>query len=126
MICSLHSRQAKERSVLSTVEGFFMGKIRKTYTPEEKFEVVDHYLNNGWTKRTILAHYRISSSMLQRWVTHYKREGLLGLEEKRGKSFGIGKGRPRKNPLSLEQENERLRAENEFLKKLWALRKGEK
>lgn len=31
-----------------------MRKIRKTYTSEEKFEIVDNYLNNGWTKRTIL------------------------------------------------------------------------
>lgn len=100
-----------------------MGKIRKTYTPEEKYEVVNNYLNNGWTQSTILTHYRISNSMLQRWVNHYKREGLLGLEEKRGKSFGVGRGRPRKNPMSLEQENERLRSENEFLKKLWAIRK---
>jgi len=101
-----------------------MGKIRKTYTAEEKFEVVDNYLNNGWTQREIFSHYQISNSMLQRWLNHYKREGLPGLEEKRGKSFGIGKGRPRKHPLSLEEENKRLRAENEFLKKLWLLRKG--
>jgi transposase len=31
-------------------------------------------------------------------------EGLSGLNEKRGKATGPQKGRPRKNPLSLEEE----------------------
>jgi transposase len=103
-----------------------MGKIRKTYSKEYKLDVVKKYLYEGWTKREIMDQFRISSSMLHRWVTHYKNEGIQGLEEKRGKTKGLRKGRPRKNPLTPEQELERLRAENEYLKKLLALRKEER
>jgi transposase len=53
-------------------------------------------------------------------VKHYEKEGLKGLEEKRGRSRG--NGRQRKNP-SLNEELVRLKAENEYLKKLLALRK---
>lgn len=49
---------------------------------------------------------------------------MEGLEEKRGKSKSVNKGRPRKNPLSPEEELVRFRAENEYLKKLWALDRG--
>jgi transposase len=51
-------------------------------------------------------------------------EGLSGLNEKRGKATGPQKGRPRKNPLSLEEEVMKLRAENEFLKKWLDLKRG--
>jgi transposase len=103
-----------------------MGKIRKTYSKEYKLDVVKKYLDEGWTKHEIMDHFHISSSMLHRWVTHYKNEGIQGLEEKRGKTKGLRKGRPRKNPFTPEQELERLRAENEYLKKLLALRKRER
>jgi transposase len=52
-----------------------------------------------------------------RWVKHYQNEDFSGLEEKRGKSIGPYTGRPRKRLSSLEEENMRLRAENEYLKK---------
>jgi len=103
-----------------------MGKIRKTYSKEYKLDVVKKYLYEGWTKREIMDQFRISSSMLHRWVTHYKNEGIQGLEEKRGRTKSLRKGRPRKNPLTTEQELERLRVENEYLKKLLALRKEER
>jgi transposase len=61
--------------------------------------------------------------MVKRWINRNEKEGLKGLEEKRGKSRG--KGRQRKNP-SLNEELVRLRAENEYLKKLLALRRGVK
>ncbi|WP_232509553.1 helix-turn-helix domain-containing protein [Parageobacillus thermoglucosidasius] len=79
-----------------------MGKIRKTYSKEYKLDVVKKYLDEGWTKHEIMDHFHISSSMLHRWVTHYKNEGIQGLEEKRGKTKGLRKGRPRKilSPLN--------------------------
>ncbi|HZG61843.1 MAG TPA: transposase [Anoxybacillus sp.] len=60
-----------------------MGEIRKTYSKEYKLDVVKKYLNEGWTKSEIINQFKISSSMLHRWVTHYKNEETQGLEEKR-------------------------------------------
>ena len=59
-----------------------------------------------------------SKSHVLLWVKRYKELGESGLEERRGKYKGINKGRPRKQDLTLEQENEKLRAEVEYLKKL--------
>jgi transposase len=56
-------------------------------------------------------------NIVMRWVKHFENEGMEGLEEKRGKAVGPRKGRPRKCLLTLEEENLRLRAENEYLKK---------
>jgi hypothetical protein len=47
--------------------------------------------------------------------------GEDGLRERRGTTRGLQKGRPRKRQLSLEEENQRLKAEVEFLKKLLIL-----
>jgi len=48
---------------------------------------------------------------LGRWKNSYKEQGVSGLQDSRkGKS-----GRPLERELSLEEENERLRAKNKFL-----------
>lgn len=103
-----------------------MGTKRKTYSVEEKLRAVEMHLNERVGFKTIAKELNISTSMVRRWVQHYQIEGLEGLQERRGKAVGINKGRPRKKPLSQEEELIRLRAENEYLKKLWALRKGER
>jgi transposase len=64
-----------------------------------------------------------------RWRTAYKKEGVLGLQDTRkGNS-----GRPTQKELSLEEKNARLeaqiqllRAENELLKKLDMMERGQK
>lgn len=61
----------------------------------------------------------ILHSMVQLWVKNYQKEGITGLGEKRGKYTGVGKGRPRVSPMPQDDELERLRSENEYLKKLW-------
>ena len=70
-----------------------------------------------------------AADMLQRWDRIYLTEGAAGLmEERRGrgsKASGIAKGRPPKLEKDIEEdliaENQRLRMENEYLKKLHAL-----
>jgi transposase len=56
--------------------------------------------------------------MVRRWVKRYEQEGIKGLEEKRGKTKGLGKGRPRTRPKDPETKIKRLEAEVEMLKKL--------
>jgi transposase len=43
-----------------------MGKIRKTYTKDFKLEVVTKYLDEGWSEREIVDHFKIAPSMLYR------------------------------------------------------------
>ena len=65
---------------------------------------------------------------LRLWERIYLEEGEAGfMEEKRGRGRGPGKGRPRKQPLppdlvkDLIEENQQLRMEIEYIKKLSAL-----
>jgi transposase len=60
----------------------------------------------------------IHHSVVLRWVQHVEVEEIKGLEEKRGKAKGPGKGRPRTRPEDPEARIKRLEAENEMLKKL--------
>ncbi|MFC4770116.1 transposase [Effusibacillus consociatus] len=101
-----------------------MGGIRKTYSAEFKQKAVDMYLKKGMSATTVAKELGIHRSMLQLWERRYQEEGAQGLEEKRGKATGPLKGRPRTREESVEAELYRLRAENEYLKKLWALQRG--
>ncbi|MDA5111147.1 transposase [Brevibacillus thermoruber] len=95
-----------------------MGKIRKTYPIEIKRKAVHLYLEGDKSYKTIAKELGISDkNIVMRWVKHFENEGMEGLEEKRGKAVGPRKGRPRKCLFTLEEENLRLRAENEYLKK---------
>ena len=103
-----------------------MGEIRRTYSKDEKLKAVTLYIQEGLSYKAVAARLNIPCSKTVRlWVKNFETEGETGLEEKRGKALGVvtGKGRPRTRPETLEQENLRLRAENEFLKKWLGLDK---
>ncbi|RAV22402.1 helix-turn-helix domain-containing protein [Paenibacillus contaminans] len=101
-----------------------MAEIKKTYSVEEKRIAVELYNRDGLPFSEIARKLNIPRTNIRHWVTLYEREGLEGLEEKRGKAKGLHKGRKRKDPLSIEEELVKLRAENEYLKKLWELQRG--
>ena len=65
-------------------------------------------------------------NVVKRWERIFLEEGVEGLmKERRGKSYGSKKGRPPKLDKKVEEdliaENQRLRMEIEYLKKLSAL-----
>lgn len=96
------------------------GKKRRTYSKEFKLKAVKMKLEQGYSNPRILAELGIpQESMLKRWVKNYRTQGETGLEEHRGKA---PKGRPRKKPLTHEEELmrriRRLEMENAALKKL--------
>ncbi|MBG9742865.1 transposase [Paenibacillus alvei] len=101
-----------------------MGEKRRTYDIDFKRRAVAMCLEEGMGSRTVAKTLGINDRMLRRWITHYERQGIEGLKEKRGRATGSRKGRPKKN-MTLEEEVLRLRAENALLKKLWALQRGE-
>jgi transposase len=105
----------------------------KTYSPELKISVImdmrEHHLGYCETARK----YNLGDPnlggvvhMLRRWERIFLEEGAEGLmKERRGKASGSKKGRPSKLDKKTEEdliaENQRLRMEIEYLKKLSAL-----
>ena len=89
-------------------------------------------VEEGESLRSVALSNGIQANLLSKWHKIYKERGVDGL-----KSSGR-KGRPPKMPKKpkrangpktaeeLERENEELRAENEYLKKLSALVQGRK
>ena len=110
---------------------FFMakkGQTFKKYSPEFKLSVIldmrEHKLGMVETERK----YGIDHHTLARWERKYLEEGYDGLmKDNRGRPSLTGKkrGRPPKLDKKVEEdliaENQRLRMEIEYLKKLSAL-----
>ena len=113
-----------------------MSRKRKKYSPEFKIRVImdmrEHRLGYHETVRK----YELGNdqtggarAMLQRWERIFLEEGAEGLmKERRGrasKASGSNKGRPPKLDKKVEEdliaENQRLRMEIEYIKKLSAL-----
>ncbi len=111
------------------------GQVFKKYSPEFKLSVIldlrEHYLSYGETVRKygILGSSRGGAiQTVQRWERKYIEEGYEGLmKDNRGRPTANGKkrGRPPKLDKQIEEdliaENQRLRMEIEYLKKLSAL-----
>ena len=114
-----------------------MSRKHKNYSPEFKNRVImdmrEHHL--GY-KETVRKYWDISKgqednykNIVKRWERIFLEEGAEGLmKERRGracKASGSNKGRPPKLDRKVEEdliaENQRLRMEIEYLKKLSAL-----
>lgn len=107
--------------------------FNKTWTPEEKLELISQVLA-GKSNQAVALSAGINSGMLYQWVQKYKSKGYNGLVD-------MKKGRPPKEPqmkknvnpasltesereelIRLRAENEYIKAENEVIKKRIALR----
>ena len=112
------------------------GRINKVYSAEFKISVImdmrEHHLGYRETARKyemVNNSYGGAISTLQRWERIFLEEGAEGLmKERRGRACsasGTRKGRPPKLDKKVEEdliaENQRLRMEIEYLKKLSAL-----
>ena len=105
----------------------------KNYSPEFKICVIMDMREHRLSYHETVRKYELGNdqtggarSMLQRWERIFLEEGAEGLmKERRGKSYGSKKGRPPKLDKKVEEdliaENQRLRMEIEYLKKLSAL-----
>ena len=112
------------------------GRKNKVYSAEFKIGVImdmrEHHLGYRETARKfklVRQSETAAASMLHRWERIYLEEGAEGLmKERRGRACstsGTRKGRPPKLDKKVEEdliaENQRLRMEIEYLKKLDAL-----
>ena len=98
-----------------------MTKGRKT-TFEERIEIVDHCLKHLKNYQSTSEIYEVSYQQVYQWVKKYEVAGEEGLRDRRGRTKEeIELTAEEKLQLEIkriERENERLRAENLFLKKL--------
>lgn len=109
------------------VEG--LSTTRRTYTGEFKASVVEYMHNTGASTRRTAAHFNIPSfRAVSQWERIYYGQGEDALfKEQGGRASKMGKKRPRKPKTNIETnedllaEVQRLRMENEYLKKLNAL-----
>ncbi|MFT3952710.1 MAG: helix-turn-helix domain-containing protein [Oscillospiraceae bacterium] len=111
------------------------GVAKKRYTGEIKQMVVEDMINNKLSYRDVRRKYGITAHDIpQKWERIYLEEGAEGLYiERRGRACsgnGTQKGRKPKLEKSKEEdliaELQRLRIENEYLKKLNALVQSER
>jgi transposase len=102
------------------------GTPRRKHTGEFKQQAVEDMRQNGLSQGETAIKYDISRSMIQLWERIYLEEGAAGLYvERRGRAVVTRKGRAPKLDKKVEEdliaENQRLRMENDYLKKLNAL-----
>ena len=93
----------------------------------EKCKIVCEYAEKGVPLHKICAEYHVGRTAVQRWSAMYRKGGYDALRDIKPIGKGhLGMGRPKKKePVTelekLQRENELLRAENAYLKKLKAL-----
>ena len=105
------------------------GQLFKKYSPEFKLSVILDMRNNNLGYNETMRKYNINShTVIPNWERKYLEEGIEGLaQDNRGRPTINGKkrGRPTKLDKQVEEdliaENQRLRMEIEYLKKLSAL-----
>ncbi len=98
-----------------------MAKGRST-TLEERVIIAKHCLENGKNYLQTVEDFSVSYQQVYQWVKKFEKGGKGGLSDKRGKkreeSELTSEEKHQREIKQLEMENERLRAENAFLKKL--------
>ena len=108
------------------VEGLIK-QPKSSYSGEFRQNVVEYMHSNHLSATETAVHFRVQTPIVLKWERIYYEEGPQGLyEEKRGRKKNMS-SKPRKKKLSKEieedliAENQRLRMENAYLKKLQAL-----
>jgi transposase len=102
------------------------GIPNKKYSGEFKQQVMEDMRQNRLAHKETARKYGIQDSCVRRWERIYLEEGPEGLYvERRGRASGANIGRKPKLEKKVEEdliaENQRLRAEVDYLKKLNAL-----
>lgn len=89
---------------------------------EERLEIVMYCIQNGKNYHQASEQFNVSYQQVYQWVKKFEKEGEDGLKDRRGRTKAELELTPdekyQRDMKKLERENERLRAEVAFLKKL--------
>lgn len=100
---------------------YSMTKGRKT-TWKERIEIVQEALANGKNYQQTAETHKVSYQQVYQWVRKYEADGWDSLKDRRGRAKNeeelTSEEKMKLEIRRIEKENERLRAENAFLKKL--------
>ncbi|MBF7095501.1 IS3 family transposase [Streptococcus sp. HF-1907] len=94
------------------------------YSPDLKQEMINKVLHEGWTKDRVSLEYGLPSrTILLNWLAQYKRNGYTIVEKTRGRAPEMGRKRKKiweemTELERLQEENERLRTEVAYPKKV--------
>ena len=108
--------------------GSHMRKARQT-TPEERLTIVYDCLANDKNYGAMALKYNISYQQVRNWIKNYEKIGSAGLEDRRGRRTGTQPSRTPEEALhdrisQLEREKQDLQMENDLLKKVRELERG--
>lgn len=114
---------------LKSTGGRYMGKARTTDL-DERLKIVVECLANDRDYSEAALKYEVSYHQVRDWVKKYEEMGISGLEDRRGKRRGTLPSRTAQEELQdriakLERENRALQMENDLLKKIREIERGE-
>ncbi|TYS00999.1 helix-turn-helix domain-containing protein [Rossellomorea vietnamensis] len=103
---------------------------KRTTTWEERRQIAIYCLENGKDYHGTAEKYEVSYQQVYQWVKKYLAGGAEALEDRRGRTKEEAELSPEEKVKlemkRLERENERLKAENAYLKKLEEIERGQR
>ena len=113
----IHNTQYLERLIDKHGYDILRTTKNKTYTKEFKQEAIDRVLINNETVMSVSIDIGLSSDgLLQNWIKKYQEMGYNIVERKRGRPTMSKKPKKSNKIETIEEENERLKKENLYLK----------